>query len=962
MAESNTEVLSAMQSIWWQYLNERGLWCVYDKENYLLLEEAFEKHTPGIKLREGLPYVVDLQKWLQCDSNGQERRIRRINTHTGEVLPRLCSNLTCKRAPAVDSDYCSEAHAPGGKKHLGIKERRIRYIGCNNTVCTRPCWRTSAFCSKACMPGGSNHQACRPGYDDLKCQNPSCSNFRTESSPYCTKACRPGGAMYTERAESVDETKPEVLFDFPIKESVLLGGVTNILKWHAPSGIKIADIDLYRATKHRFIVNIAKGLIMNPFNELEWTPPVEITFSDDYAIRISDCASDHERVFWSKPFRMIPLLTAISTTPVPLSRSLSTMSLNSSAGATFDQLLQSKAQDLSVIASQSIHNTSILGFGNFAKTWAGEFDGSRVCVKGYETSKDPTRSIKHDKLRALQSELTCMNLCRHLSIVALLGVVLEDDIFGDISLVLELSEHGTLFQFLHGDRPLSIGLEYEPLTWALNITQGMDALDRIGIVHRELRSSTILLTGNPARCKLSCFAWSFVKGTNPRPMQHIASYRWMSPELISSPKDVSTQSSVFSFGTLLTELLGCGIPFRELDEPQVVLALSEGEYMLYLPDVKNEKVQSLLKLCWQRCPDDRPTFASISENLSSLALENEMLLVPQKRQALSASGSTIKDVSSSLIASVISSFGNDGSSLQAVPSIAIDANVKILSLLGRGGFGVVHRVGYEGKEVALKVTQVSYDPDIKETIEVEVEILSSIHHPNIVAFISRYISSSQIGYLCEMAEYGSLHDCLVEPENIFTTETILSFALDVAQGMEHLHGNGILHLDLKPENILLFLNPVSDIPVCKICDFGLSKKSVDAIEVGVLGGTFAYIAPELMRRQAATIKSDVYSYAILIWALVTRCVPFQDLPNEALVGLVAIRHQRPDIPERVPLFWKELMTTCWSPEPELRPSFKDILGKLQRVSAMDVFDEAFIEHQTSSLRMDSSMMAETEEH
>ncbi len=46
--------------------------------------------------------------------------------------------------------------------------------------------------------------------------------------------------------------------------------------------------------------------------------------------------------------------------------------------------------------------------------------------------------------------------------------------------------------------------------------------------------------------------------------------------------------------------------------------------------------------------------------------------------------------------------------------VATDANVKILSWLGRGGFGVVHRVEYEGKEVALKVTQVSYDPDIKE--------------------------------------------------------------------------------------------------------------------------------------------------------------------------------------------------------------------------------------------------------
>ncbi len=136
---------------------------------------------------------------------------------------------------------------------------------------------------------------------------------------------------------------------------------------------------------------------------------------------------------------------------------------------------------------------------------------------------------------------------------------------------------------------------------------------------------------------------------------------------------------------------------------------------------------------------------------------------------------------------------------------------------------------------------------------------------------------------------------------------MLSFARDIAQGMQFLVKNDIIHRDLKSPNILVFSNPDSPIPICKICDFGyviplalwpiivdyyvmcesyelfqgcrllcvarLVKFTNHTMQV-TFAGTIAWIAPEMLSTQKVNSKTDVYSFAIVLWELITRAPPF----------------------------------------------------------------------------------------
>ena len=99
-------------------------------------------------------------------------------------------------------------------------------------------------------------------------------------------------------------------------------------------------------------------------------------------------------------------------------------------------------------------------------------------------------------------------------------------------------------------------------------------------------------------------------------------------------------------------------------------------------------------------------------------------------------------------------------------------------------------------------------------------------------------------------------------------------ALDVASGMAHIIRNHIFHRDLKGDNVLVF--EVDEIPVCKLADFGLSVEDVSDIETGRVG-TAQFTAPEVLLSMPYTEKSDVYSFAVLLWSMITRSIPYRGL-------------------------------------------------------------------------------------
>ncbi|MBZ3881342.1 Receptor-interacting serine/threonine-protein kinase 3 [Sciurus carolinensis] len=252
--------------------------------------------------------------------------------------------------------------------------------------------------------------------------------------------------------------------------------------------------------------------------------------------------------------------------------------------------------------------------------------------------------------------------------------------------------------------------------------------------------------------------------------------------------------------------------------------------------------------------------------------------------------------------------------------------------VGEGGFGTVFRAQHRtwGYDVAVKIVN-------SEAISREVKAMASLCNQYVLLLLGvtenlewGYVSGPAL--VTQFMENGSLSG-LLQPECPRPWPLLCRLMQEVVLGMCYLHSLNpvLLHRDLKPSNILL--DPELHV---KLADFGLSTfQGGSQLGAGSKepGGTLAYLAPELLANvnQKASMASDVYSFGILMWAMLAgREAEFAGKIS-LLQGVVCEGQIRPPLTE-VPLpspetpgleGLKELMQRCWSSEPKDRPSFQD---------------------------------------
>ena len=165
----------------------------------------------------------------------------------------------------------------------------------------------------------------------------------------------------------------------------------------------------------------------------------------------------------------------------------------------------------------------------------------------------------------------------------------------------------------------------------------------------------------------------------------------------------------------------------------------------------------------------------------------------------------------------------------------------------------------------------------------------------------------------ELLPRGSVHDVIHHKKTELHWSIVFKFALDAAKGMTRLHSESILHRDLKSKNLMVDQNWT-----VKVSDFGLSGLksswlSNEARENGKLG-TLPWTAPEVFEDQPHTEKSDVYSYGIILYELLSRKVPWKDRVTESIPHAVVIENKRPrlavDIPRELE-YMEKMMRRCW---------------------------------------------------
>jgi serine/threonine protein kinase len=121
--------------------------------------------------------------------------------------------------------------------------------------------------------------------------------------------------------------------------------------------------------------------------------------------------------------------------------------------------------------------------------------------------------------------------------------------------------------------------------------------------------------------------------------------------------------------------------------------------------------------------------------------------------------------------------------------------------------------------------------------------------------------------------------------------------------------------------------------VLKVCDFGLSRFIEQTLAATMTAcGTPSWTAPEVLRNERYDHKIDIFSFGVVIWELFARQDPYPNMPPFQIVFAVGNQHARPQINPHWPAAWVKLITDCWDEDPDARPSFDDILVRLQSIN------------------------------
>lgn len=197
------------------------------------------------------------------------------------------------------------------------------------------------------------------------------------------------------------------------------------------------------------------------------------------------------------------------------------------------------------------------------------------------------------------------------------------------------------------------------------------------------------------------------------------------------------------------------------------------------------------------------------------------------------------------------------------------------TILGQGAFGPVYKATMPAGVVAVKVLASNSKQGEKE-FQTEVSLLGRLHHRNLVNLVGYCVDKGQHMLIYEFMSNGSLETFLYDEEKrTLSWEERLQIALDISHGIEYLHDGAapaVIHRDLKSANILLDQSIRA-----KVADFGLSKEeSFDGSHSG-LKGTYGYIDPAYISTNKFTTKSDIYSFGIILFELITAIHPRQNL-------------------------------------------------------------------------------------
>ncbi|CAO2577250.1 Protein-tyrosine kinase 6 [Lemmus lemmus] len=252
--------------------------------------------------------------------------------------------------------------------------------------------------------------------------------------------------------------------------------------------------------------------------------------------------------------------------------------------------------------------------------------------------------------------------------------------------------------------------------------------------------------------------------------------------------------------------------------------------------------------------------------------------------------------------------------------------------LGAGYFGEVFEGLWKGQiRVAVKV--ISRDNLLHQhTFQSEIQAMKKLRHKHILALYAVASAGDPVYIITELMPKGNLLQLLRDSgEKDLPISELVDFASQVAEGMRYLESQNYIHRDLAARNVLVTGNNL-----CKVGDFGLARLVKEDIYLSHNHNVpYKWTAPEALSRGHYSIKSDVWSFGILLYEIFSKgLVPYPGMSNNEAFQRVNDGYRMP-CPLECPPNMHKLMLSCWSPDPKQRPCFKALSEKLSDTSWYD---------------------------
>ncbi|XP_077833438.1 non-receptor tyrosine-protein kinase TYK2 isoform X8 [Macaca mulatta] len=556
----------------------------------------------------------------------------------------------------------------------------------------------------------------------------------------------------------------------------------------------------------------------------------------------------------------------------------------------------------------------------------GKMDDEDPLVPGRDRGQELRVVLKvldpshHDIALAFYETASLMSQVSHVHLAFVHGVCVRGP---ENIMVTEYVEHGPLDVWLRRERG------HVPMAWKMVVAQqlasALSYLENKNLVHGNVCGRNILL----ARLGLAEGTSPFIKLSDPgvglgalSREERVERIPWMAPECLpGGPNSLSIAMDKWGFGATLLEIC--------FDGEAPLQSRSSSEEHFYqrqhrLPEPSCPELATLTSQCLTYEPTQRPSFRTILRDLTRLQPH------------------TLPDLADVLIVNPDSSASD--------PTVFHKRYLKKIRDLGEGHFGKVSLYCYDptndgtGEMVAVKALKADCGPQHRSGWKQEIEILRTLYHEHIVKYkgCCEDQGEKSLQLVMEYVPLGSLRDYL--PRHSVGLAQLLLFAQQICEGMAYLHAQHYIHRDLAARNVLL-----DNDKLVKIGDFGLAKAVPEGHEYYRVredgDSPVFWYAPECLKEYKFYYASDVWSFGVTLYELLTHCDSSQSPPTKflELIGItqgqmtvlrlteLLERGERLPRPDKCPCEVYHLMKNCWETEASFRPTFENLIPILKTV-------------------------------